>query len=372
MFKKFADLFARSRGGGVVLGSGRATWMPARYDSYAREGYAQNVYVYACIKKIAGAIAGIPWRAMRVTADGPVEDANCRAARVISHPQPGESWTRLIEETVTMLLISGNAYLHDVHPGREIHSLQPNLVEIIAGDTCCPVAGYRYRNSDETFEFSPHEILHLKTVNPLDSWIGLPALSAASRSVDQNNAGRTWNVALLQQSARPSGILSTNEYLTDRQIDDMRRTLRESYSGATNAGTPLVLQGGLKWEKVSLTPDDMAWQEGMTMSAREICIAFGVPPEMLGDNGSKTYSNYREARRSFYLETVLPLLDWLSDEITRWLGNSFGTEKYIFTYHPDKIEALQEDREKLWTRTIEAVKAGVIERDEARKMLEIS
>ncbi len=372
MFKKFYELFTKSRGGGVVLGSGRAAWMPARYDSYAREGYAQNVYVYACIKKIAGACAGVPWRVMRVTADGPVEDANCRAAQVLSHPQPGESWTRLIEEAVTMLLISGNAYLHDVQPGREIYSLQPNQVEIIQGDTFCPVAGYRYRNGDETFEFGTGEVLHLKMVNPLDSWMGLPPLSAAARSVDQNNAGRSWNVALLQQSARPSGILSTNEYLTDRQIDDMRRTLRESYSGASHAGTPLVLQGGLKWEKVSMTPDDMAWQEGMTMSAREICIAFGVPPEMLGDNGAKTYSNYREARRSFYLETVLPLLDWLADEITRWLGSTFGSDKYIFAYHPDKIEALQEDREKLWSRTIEAVKAGVIERDEARKMLDIN
>jgi HK97 family phage portal protein len=93
----------------------------------------------------------------------------------------------------------------------------------------------------------------------------------------------------------------------------------------------------------------MDWLEGRKMSRVEICNVFQVPPELIGIQDQKTYSNYQEARKAFYTETVLPLMDRLCDDLNNWLVPVFG-DNLILDYDKDEIEALQEDREKVWTR----------------------
>jgi HK97 family phage portal protein len=139
--------------------------------------------------------------------------------------------------------------------------------------------------------------------------------------------------------------------------------------GARNAGRPLLLEGGLDWKEIGLTPAEMHWLEGLKLSAREISIAFGVPPELIGDAENKTYSNLRESRQAFYTETVLPLMDSIKGELNNWLIPKFGDKKIYIDYDRDDIEALQEERETVWARALEAVKTGVITPNEARVML---
>ena len=82
---------------------------------------------------------------------------------------------------------------------------------------------------------------------------------------------------------------------------------RTTYQGAVNAGRPLLLEGGLDWKAMSLSPKDMDFLEAKHTAAREIALAFGVPPMLLGIPGDNTYSNYQEANRVFFRQTVLPL-----------------------------------------------------------------
>jgi len=209
----------------------------------------------------------------------------------------------------------------------------------------------------------------LKLFNPLDDWYGMSPIEAAARSIDQNNESRAWNVALLQNSARPPGALVTQNELQPDQFERLKEQIREQYMGARNAGRPLLLEGGLDWKEIGLTPAEMHWLEGLKLSAREIAIAFGVPPELIGDNANKTYSNYKEARQAFYTETVLPLMDSIKGELNNWLIPKFGDKRIYIDYDRDEIEALQEDREAVWARALEAVKTGVITPNEARVML---
>ena len=125
----------------------------------------------------------------------------------------------------------------------------------------------------------------------------------------------------------------------------------------------------MDWKDLALSPADMHWLEGLKLSAREIAIAFGVPPELIGDTSNKTYSNYQEARLAFYTETILPLMDWLKDELNNWLVPQFGDDRLYVDYDKDEIEALQEDRGAVWDRAMEAVRQGVLTRNEARLLL---
>src|SRR5690348_15643229 len=113
----------------------------------------------------------------------------------------------------------------------------------------------------------------------------------------------------------------------------------------------------------------MDWLEGKKTNVREIAVILGVPGELLGDSTNKTYSNYAEARRSFYTETVLPLMDVLRDLLNAWLVPMYGENGLRLDYDRDDIEALQEDRALVWTRAKEAYAGGLLTLNEARDLL---
>ncbi|MEA3035393.1 MAG: hypothetical protein QOH04_1155, partial [Sphingomonadales bacterium] len=116
-----------------------------------------------------------------------------------------------------------------------------------------------------------------------------------------HNAATKWNKALLDNAARPSGALvyapGDGAVLADEQYDRLKGEIEESFSGSANAGRPMLLDGGLKWQAMSLSPADMDFVGLKAAAAREIALAFGVPPMLLGLPGDATYANYQEANR---------------------------------------------------------------------------
>jgi len=134
--------------------------------------------------------------------------------------------------------------------------------------------------------------------------------------------------------------------LTDAQFDRLKGELENNYQGAGNAGRPLLLEGGLDWKPLSLSPKDMDFVEAKAAAAREIALAFGVPPLLLGLPGDSTHANYAEANRSFYRQTVIPLARRTGEALAAWLG----TPALRLEPDLDAIEALAPERESLWRR----------------------
>jgi len=330
----------------------RAIWSPVNYESLAKEGYGQNVYVFACVRQIAMAASGINWvlyqkgKSLKEIENHPLID-------LLQRPNPDQGFSRFLENVIGYLMLSGNSYIESVSPTtgppRELYVLRPDRMRVIPGNSIQPVAGYEYSVGMSKVPFDAKTVLHLKLFNPLDDWYGMSPLQAAARSVDQNNESKAWNVALLQNFAQPAGVFKTEQNLDDEQYNRLQGEFNSKYPGSPNAGRAMLLEAGMSWESISLSPADMAWIEGQKLSAREIAIAFGVPPEMIGDNTNKTYSNYQEARSAFYEETILPLLDWIRDEWNNWLVPLFGDNLYL-DYDRDDIEALQESRDATWAR----------------------
>ena len=114
-----------------------------------------------------------------------------------------------------------------------------------------------------------------------------------------------------------------------------------------------MLEGGLDWKSMSLTPKDMDFMEAKHAAAREIALAFGVPPMLLAIPGDNTYSNYQEANRVFWRQTVLPLANRIGAALTQWLAPSFG-DGLTLAVDTDKIDALSADRAALWDRVTKA------------------
>lgn len=355
------------------LGLGAPTWTPGRYDKISREGYQRNVYVRAAIDEVAGAISGIPLVLYQQEAAGAlteIEAPRHELKQLLKRPNPWMSGAEFRKTMVSHYLLAGNAYILGVKAGgkvRELYTLQPSHVEPKESPRPWePVGWYEYQPpTKQGRRFNPEEILHLKTFNPFTQMVGMAPIEAAARSVDHSNAAKAWNVALLQNGARPPGAFKLGSKPTDRQLKDYREQFDELYSGATNAGRPMFLWGEMDWKEMGMNAKDMDWISGQKLSAKEISIAFGVPPEMIGDSENKTYSNYQEARKAFYMETVLPLLDMILEELNNWLVPAFGENLFI-GYDADRIEALQEDQNQKWDRVTKARQAGVITANEAR------
>jgi HK97 family phage portal protein len=243
-------------------------------------------------------------------------------------------------------------------------------MKIVPGSDGWPEA-YEYTVAGRTVRFPvPGEgvspILHLTLFHPLDDHYGFAPIEAAAVALDLHNAAGNWNKALLDNSARPSGALvysaKDGGNLSAEQYERLKTELETGFTGAARAGRPLLLEGGLDWKAMALTPRDMDFLEAKNGAAREIALAFGVPPMLLGIPGDNTYANYAEANRAFWRGTVLPLTAKIAGAIGQWLAPAFGGDLRLW-FDADQVDALSADREALWARVSGA---DFLTRDEKR------
>jgi HK97 family phage portal protein len=345
-----------SRAGPLIAfaGGGRARWTPRDYASLAAEGFGKNPVAYRCVRMIAEEAAATP---LIVFADGARSDDHA-LARLLARPNPEQSGAEWLEGLYGALQTAGNAYAEAAGDGTpdELWALRPDRVKVVPGRSGWPEA-YEYSVDGRSLRIGRAAdgwapVLHLKLFHPTDDHYGFSPLEAAAFAIDVHNASGAWNKALLDNSARPSGALvfagRDGERLTTEQFEALRAQIDEAHMGAVNAGRPLVLEGGLDWKPMSWTPADMDFIAGKHAAAREIALAFGVPPQLLGIPGDATYANYREANAAFWRGTVAPLVRKTAAALTGWLGVRFpGTR---IEADLEAMPALQPEREALWAR----------------------
>ena len=147
-------------------------------------------------------------------------------------------------------------------------------------------------------------------------------------------------------------------------MERLKEEMEATFQGAANAGRPMLLEGGLKWQALSLSPADMDFAELKAAAARDIAIAFGVPPMLLGLPGDATYANYREANRALWRLTLLPLATKILSALAEGLQTWFPDQRLAVDL--DRIPALAEDRERLWSQV---GAAGFLSDTEKRALL---
>ncbi|WP_082475491.1 phage portal protein [Rhizobium sp. Leaf341] len=336
----------------AIAQEGRAHWTGRSYAALAREGFLRNPVAYRTVRMIAEAAAAVPlivYRAGREVTDHPV-------LRLLTRPNAQMAAADFLETLYGHLLLSGNAYVEAVTIGtetRELHLLRPDRVRVLEGRDGWPEF-YEYRVGGIVRRYAAGTtLLHLKLFHPLDDHLGFPPLAAAQTALDLSNAAATWNKALLDNSARPSGALvyqpKEGGNLSPDQYDRLKSELDEGYSGPMRAGRPLLLEGGLDWKAMGLSPKDMDFVEAKNGAARDIALAFGVPPMLLGIPGDNTYANYQEAHRAFYRLTVLPLINRTATALSAFLSDRFDTPLQLGA-DLDQVSGLAGERSELWAR----------------------
>lgn len=336
--------------------AGQARWSGRDYAGLAREGYQKNAVAYRCIRLIAEAAASVPFCTRR---DGQCVE-NDPVHNLLQRPSVKTSRAEFFESHYGYLQLSGNGYLEAVLVDEKpiaLFSLRPDRMQAVLGRDGWP-SGWKYTVGGRTRSF-PIDVLsgqspihHMQLFHPTNDVYGFSPLEAAAQAVDIHNAGAQWTKSLLDNSARPSGALVYNgkggeDRLSDEQFTRLKAELETSRAGARAAGRPLLLEGGLDWKPMSLSPTDMDFLNARREAAREIALAFGVPPMLLGIPGDNTYANYKEANLAFWRQTILPLVSKTADSLSAWLGPWFGDDVSV---HPelDDVPVLGAERLANW------------------------
>jgi HK97 family phage portal protein len=254
----------------------------------------------------------------------------------------------------------------------EIHVLRSDRVSLVPGPDGWPVA-YDYSVGGRKHRFDVagpvDAICHIKSFHPQDDHYGLSPLQAAAVALDVHNSASAWSKALLDNAARPSGAIvyrgaDGQAQLSSEQYDRLIAEMEAHHQGARNAGRPMLLEGGLDWKPMGFSPSDMEFQKTKEAAARDIAIAFGVPPMLMGIPGDATYANYQEANRAFYRLTVLPLATRVTAAVSHWLSTHLGAPVEL---RPDldQVPALAAERDQQWAR----VGAAPFLSDEEKRVL---
>jgi len=344
----------------AMQGAGRVAWSPRDVVSLTRTGFTGNPIGFRVVKMIAEAAAALPLV---------VQDAERRydthpVQALMARPNGGQGRAELLEALFGQVLLTGNGYLEAVADDAlplEMHVLRSDRMSIVPGPDGWPVA-YEYNVSGRKHRFAVTEacspICHIKSFHPQDDHYGFSPLQAAASAIDVHNSASRWSKALLDNAARPSGAIvyrgaDGQATLSADQYDRLLNEMETQHQGARNAGRPMLLEGGLDWKPMGFSPSDTEFQKTKEAAAREIAIAFGVPPMLLGIPGDATYANYQEANRAFYRLTVLPLATRVTSAIADWLSD-FSGERIELRPDLDQISALSTERDAQWRRVSEA------------------
>ncbi|GHB19576.1 portal protein [Pseudovibrio japonicus] len=330
----------------------------------------RNTIAYRCVRLISEAAANVSI----ILKVGEQELEAHPLLELLNQPTQIQTRRSFLEEVYGYLLVSGNAYVEAVSLDgvpQELHALRPDRMKVLVDDGGW-VEAYEYQVAGRKVELRKNAsdkiqpVLHIKLFNPLNDHYGFAPIEAAQIALDIHNAAGEWNKSLLDNAACPTGALvygtSDAMNMTDDQFHRLKEELESSYQGARNAGRPMLLEGGLDWKQMGMSPKDMDFIELKNVAAREIALAFGVPPMLLGIPGDNTYANYQEANRAFWRLTVVPLAARVLSELSSWLSAAYG-EQLRLELDLDSVEALAQERKALWDRI---TAADFLSRDEKR------
>ena len=337
--------------------SGRVAWSARDLVSLAKTGFQGNPMGFRAVKLISEAAAALPL----ILQDNERRYDTHPVLDLIRRPNGAQGRAEMFEAIYGHLLLSGNAYIEAVPglgklPG-ELHVLRSDRMALVPGADGWPVA-YDYSVGGRTHRFGMADgaqpICHIKTFHPQDDHYGFSPLQAAAVAIDVHSSASAWSKALLDNAARPSGAIiykgaDGQSQLTNDQYDRLVGEMEQHHQGARNAGRPMLLEGGLDWKPMGFSPSDMEFQKTKEAAGREIAIAFGVPPMLMGIPGDATYANYQEANRAFFRLTVLPLAARVTAGISHWLS-VFSGEVVELRPDLDQIPALAAERDQQWAR----------------------
>lgn len=351
--------------------------VPSPY-SLAQMGYRTNELVFTCINVRADSVAEASIQIFDNRGKTPEEIKEHQIRELIENPCPGVSSQMFWKVTETYLGIAGfaawekqrNNYGEVVN----LWPMRPDWCSFMRGQQK-PIRAIRYQpHGLPPLDIAIEDILLFAYFDPL--YPLLKPFSPTMSALEMVNTDNNMTLMIqnfIKNGAFLGGVLSTeNQVLQEGEAEVYKRRWRDSHGGAEKAGEIAVLGKGLKFQTTNGTFRDMVFPDVDARSESRICMAFRVPPMLIGAKigiDRSTYTNYPEARKGFYEGPITSEWKFLAGTVKDQLVSDFENDPktYAVGFDTTDVKALQEDRSAKWTRATAAAEKNLITRDEARE-----
>ncbi len=281
--------------------------------------YQQSPWVYIAINRIAEAAALVPLQVFRLEGERRLAVERHPLERLLDAPNPQLSRFALMEQTVGMLELTGNAWWLLAGGGgapEQIWPLRPDRMRVVP-DGKGLVRGYVYEIDGQRIPLEATEVLHFRRWHPANDYYGLSALEAGRLAIRSDVAMAQWNHnAFGQDSGVPAGIVSIRDFVSDADFERIKREWRQSYGGPQRR-TAFLRGGGISWQNIGLSHNELDFLKGREAQRNEILNLFGIPVGLVSENA--TEANARVAERLFIERTLWPRLVRIASVITQHL-----------------------------------------------------
>jgi HK97 family phage portal protein len=342
------------------------------HDDYFSQVMAYKSWVYICAKKNAEAVAAVPLRlyVIKKTKETKFTSISTKevsketkkylsehagTSRIIQKGVDFEEVTEhvfldllqkvnpfnnrfdLWENTETFLELTGNAYWYLVKNKAGVPEhiwVIPSQFMRIVPDKEKFIAGYVYQCGTIKIPFDEEEIIHFKFASPLSQYYGYSPIAAIDVAYSLNELTGEYEKSLLEHQGRPEGVIYSEDIeMSVEDFDKLKKEFRDTYTGAENVGKTMLLQGGLKYQSVSLSPKDMTTIQIREMSREEIAAAYGMPMSKLTtEDVNRSNSEIGEIQHK--RDTIVPRLKRLEEKINERLTPIYDDKLFVAFDNP--------------------------------------
>ena len=302
----------------------------------------QMTAVYACVRILSEAIAGLPLHLYHSKTDGGKEKAVGHPLYFLLHDEPNAEMTSFVfrETLMTHLLLWGNAYAQVIRNGKgeviALSPLMPTRMQVNRNEK--GQLYYQYTTSSDdapTMEGSavvlmPEDVLHIPGLG-FDGLVGYSPIAMAKNAIGLAIATEEYGAKFFANGAAPSGVLEHPGTIKDPQR--VRDAWMSQFGGSHNSGKVAVLEEGMKYTPISISPEQAQFLETRKFQINEIARIFRVPPHMVGDLEKSSFSNIEQQSLEFVKYTLDPWVIRWEQSLQRTLLSSEDKKEYFFKFN---------------------------------------
>lgn len=293
------------------------------------DAFATHATVFACVTKIAQALSSVPWKVMTGTDENPTEILDGPWYRLLTKPNPLMSRNQLKSLTATFMATTGECFwvldngtdpiIGETEIPLFLWPKSGNEVTEVVDPATGQLRGWRIAGVRDKVsrDYPLHAVIHLPwTLDPTRPWRGASPLRAAMASVLSDVEAMSFNRNYYANGASPSLIVTSKDRdLTPAQAKEVQRSINDGWQGTSKAGKVLALPSGMDAKETNASFRDMQFLQGLEWGRGRIAETFGVPLALLSDSKDVNFNTFRQSKRQFYEQTIVPLVRTIEDQI---------------------------------------------------------
>lgn len=352
---------------------GQPTYPEANFESMVRHGWRRNELIFACVSKTANTASQVTLRVYSRRDNKPLDEHPLAA--LIAQPNPYMNEFDFWAAVIIYQRFAGRAIFEKERSraGQVVRlwPLRPDWVRPVPSSENV-IAYYEYAPPGlDKVRLDPADVLDFKLFDPLNLYHGFPPVAVAARVGDVDSAMTDYLKLFYQHGGMPPGLLKTTQKLGQAERERIRAQWSETYGGYRSWLAPAVLDSDASFQQVGFDFRQMGTEVLDARNEARICMVLDVPPILVGAKvglDRSTFSNYREARRAWWEDSLTALYKNLSDTVDGQLVPEFGDDIYA-EWDFSQVPALQEAIGERWQRATEALRAGFITVNDARHLV---